>query len=104
MFVIAEYLHLPLTVRYSFPIVLQQASTLKPGEILVTRITSPAWTPLFALVAGLVLEEGGSLSHGAVVARECGVPCILQISQAMSRIRTGDLLLIDGAESSVTVL
>ena len=78
--------------------------SLKAGDILVTRVTSPAWTPLFALISGLVLEEGGSLSHGAVVARECGIPCVLQIKDATSRIHSGEMLLLDGTEGSVTLL
>ena len=59
----------------------EQAREVRAGEILVAAYTSPAWTPLFSLVAGIVLEHGGMLSHGAVVARECGIPCVAQVRE-----------------------
>ena len=63
----------------------EQAREVRAGEILVAAYTSPAWTPLFSLVAGIVLEHGGMLSHGAVVARECGIPCVAQVRDACTR-------------------
>jgi phosphohistidine swiveling domain-containing protein len=83
---------------------LEQASSVQAGEVLVTRVTSPAWTPLFSLIAAVVLEEGGMLSHGAVVARECGLACVSQVRGAIAAIATGDLVQVDGEAGTVTVL
>jgi len=80
---------------------LQDAHTLRPGEILVTRATDPGWTPLFRSAAGLVLEQGGMLSHGAVVAREYGLPGVVNVEEATRRIQTGQMLTIDGARGLV---
>ncbi|HXZ06120.1 MAG TPA: PEP-utilizing enzyme [Ktedonobacteraceae bacterium] len=63
-----------------------EASQLVPGEILVTRGTDPGWTPVFPLVNGLVLETGCLLSHGAIVAREYGVPAVINVPGALSTI------------------
>jgi len=75
---------------------LDYASEVKPGEILVTHLTSPGWTPLFSIIAGLVTETGGVLSHGAVVARECNIPAVLQVDNATTLIQTGDTISVDG--------
>jgi len=83
---------------------LDQAHRVQAGEVLVTRVTSPAWTPLFSLVRAVVLEEGGMLAHGAVVARECGIPAVSQVREASRVIRTGDTLVVDGAAGTVTVI
>jgi phosphohistidine swiveling domain-containing protein len=83
---------------------LDQAHRVQAGEVLVTRVTSPAWTPLFSLVRAIVLEEGGMLAHGAVVARECGIPAVSQVREASRVIRTGDTLVVDGAAGTVTVI
>jgi pyruvate,water dikinase len=80
---------------------LQDAHALRPGEILVTRATDPGWTPLFRTAAGLVLEQGGMLSHGAVVAREYGLPGVVNVVNATRRIETGQVLTIDGARGLV---
>src|SRR5262249_46466672 len=61
---------------------LANANRLQPGEILVTRATDPSWTPLFPLAGGLVLEVGGQLSHGAIVAREYGLPAVVNVPDA----------------------
>nr|MBA3534793.1 hypothetical protein [Ardenticatenales bacterium] len=74
----------------------REAARLQPGDILVTRSTDPGWTPVFPLVAGLVLEIGGQLSHGAIVAREYGVPAVVNVYGAMHRIREGDRITVDG--------
>jgi pyruvate,water dikinase len=58
---------------------------LRPGEILVTRYTDPAWTPLFFTAGALVTEIGGALSHGAVVAREVGLPAVVGVAEATSQ-------------------
>ena len=81
-----------------------QAENVVDGEILVATYTSPAWTPLFSLIQGLVLEDGGMLSHGAVVARECGIPAITQLKGATQLFRTGDVVRLDGVSGTLTVV
>ena len=70
--------------------------TLQPGEILVVHTTDVGWTPLFLVAAGVVTELGGPLSHAAVVAREFGVPTVVNVTGATRAIRTGDLVRVDG--------
>jgi phosphohistidine swiveling domain-containing protein len=77
---------------------------LEPGEILVAPVTDVAWTPLFAQAAGLVVEVGGLLSHGSIVAREYGVPAVVGVSGATRTIRTGDRITLDGATGRVVNL
>jgi rifampicin phosphotransferase len=79
----------------------QEAAQLRHGEILVARSTDPGWTPAFALASGLVLEVGGQLSHGAIVAREYGLPAVLNVRDAMSRIRDGQVITVDGTLGAV---
>jgi rifampicin phosphotransferase len=76
---------------------------LEPGEILVAPSTDPGWTPLFLTAGGLVMEMGGSNSHGAVVAREYGIPAVVGVPEATHKIETGQLITIDGATGLVTV-
>jgi pyruvate,water dikinase len=79
------------------------ANTLRPGEILVTRATDPGWTPVFSVIGGLVLEVGGTLSHGAIVAREYGLPAVVNVSDATRRIRDGQVVAVDGGAGTVTI-
>jgi phosphohistidine swiveling domain-containing protein len=74
---------------------------LRPGEILVTGTADPGWTGVFPLLAGIVTETGGVLSHAAILAREYGLPAVLGVVDATRRIRTGDLLELDGGEGWV---
>ncbi len=67
----------------------------------MTRATDPGWTPVFPLVSGLVLEVGGQLSDGAIVAREYGIPAVVNVSGAMSAIRTGQMVTVDGTRGRV---
>ena len=76
---------------------------LEPGEILVAPSTDPGWTPLFLTAGGLVMEMGGSNSHGAVVAREYGIPAVVGVPDATHKIETGQLVTVDGASGLVTV-
>ena len=76
---------------------------LDPGELLVAPSTDPGWTPLFLTAGGLVMEMGGANSHGAVVAREYGIPAVVGVPRATEAIATGDRITIDGAAGSVTV-
>jgi phosphohistidine swiveling domain-containing protein len=76
---------------------------LEPGEILVAPSTDPGWTPLFLTAGGLVMEMGGSNSHGAVVAREYGIPAVVGVPDATQRIETGQLITVDGAAGLVSL-
>jgi pyruvate,water dikinase len=75
-----------------------------PGEILVARATDPGWTPLFLNAAGMVLEVGGVLQHGAVVAREYGKPCVVGIENATSILQDGQWIEMDGASGIVRLV
>lgn len=77
------------------------ATQVRPGDILVTRATDPGWTPVFPLVAGVVLDIGGQLSHGAIVAREYGVPAVVNVHGATERIRDGQMITVDGTTGHV---
>src|SRR4030095_8123310 len=74
---------------------------LEPGEILVAPSTDPGWTPLFLTAGGLVMEMGGAMSHGAVVAREYGIPAVVGVAGATERIQTGQRITIDGGSGLV---
>jgi rifampicin phosphotransferase len=76
---------------------------IEPGEILVAPSTDPGWTPLFLTAGGLVMEMGGSMSHGAVVAREYGIPAVVGVAGATSRITTGQMISIDGGAGVVAI-
>lgn len=77
---------------------------LEPGEILVVPSTDPGWTPLFLTAGGLVMEMGGAMSHGAVVAREYGIPAVVGVAGAIERISTGQRITIDGAAGTITIV
>ena len=81
-----------------------EALTLEAGEVLVTPVLDAALGPLLASAAGAIAEIGGLLSHGAVVARELGVPCVVDIHDATRRLRTGDRVLVDGSAGLVRPL
>ena len=76
---------------------------LEPGEILVAPSTDPGWTPLFLTAGGLVMEMGGMMSHGAVVAREYGIPAIVGVPGATDQIRTGATITVDGSAGVVSI-
>lgn len=77
---------------------------LAPGDILVTRFTDPSWSPMFVTVAGLVTEVGGLLSHGAVVAREYGLPAVVGVADATTLIPDGHRLRLDGTTGIVELV
>jgi pyruvate,water dikinase len=81
-----------------------RGAQLVPGEILVCPGTDPAWTPLFLAAAGLVMEVGGLMTHGSVVAREYGIPAVVGVSQATIRLKTGQRVRVDGTVGQVTIL
>jgi rifampicin phosphotransferase len=74
------------------------------GEILIAPFTDPAWSPYFITAAGVVMEQGGILSHGSIVAREYGLPAVTNVLSATRVIRTGDLVQVDGNRGCVSVL
>ena len=76
---------------------------VEPGDILVARDAGPAWTPVFALLGGLVLDEGWVIQHAAIVCRELGIPCVLSTGRATSTIATGDEVTVDGDAGLVRV-
>ncbi len=80
------------------------AETIKPGEILVAPACGPGWTPLFVNASGLVMAVGGQLSHGALVAREYGLPAVASVADAPDRLETGDCVRIDGESGVVEPL
>jgi pyruvate,water dikinase len=77
---------------------------LLPGEILVAPSTDPGWTPLFLTAGGLVMEMGGANSHGAVVAREYGIPAVVGVPNATLLITNGQRIAVDGSAGTVNVL
>jgi len=81
----------------------EEFDQMKPGDILVAKITTPAWTPLFALASGIVTDVGGPLSHSSIVAREYGVPAVLGTGVATQRIRSGQHITVDGNGGVVTM-
>ncbi len=82
----------------------QEAGEIQPGEILVAPATNPSWAPVFGLVRAIVTEEGGLLSHTSVIARECGIPMVVQVPHATRRIQTGQYLRVEGQSGRVLVL
>lgn len=73
-----------------------EGEKLRQGEILVAPSTDPGWTPLFLRASGIVMETGGYLSHGAIVAREYGIPAVVNIPGFLNQVGDGDILLVDG--------
>jgi pyruvate,water dikinase len=80
------------------------AAQLAHGEILVVPSTDPGWTPLFLTAGGLIMETGGVMSHGAIVAREYGIPAVVGVTGAAERIRTGQSITADGTTGAVTLI
>ncbi len=76
---------------------------MRQGEILVAKITTPAWTPLFALAAGVVTDVGGPLSHGSIVAREYHIPAVLGTGVATTRLHSGTRVTVDGDVGAVHI-
>ena len=77
---------------------------LEPGDILVTAFTDPSWSPLFVAIKGLVTEVGGLMTHGAVVAREYGLPAVVGVQDATRLIRDGQRIRLHGREGYVEIL
>lgn len=81
-----------------------KGAKLNKGEILVTRGTNPAWTPLFLNSGALVMETGGPISHGSIVAREYGIPAVAGVQDAISRISSGQKIRVNGETGQVDLL
>jgi phosphohistidine swiveling domain-containing protein len=81
-----------------------EAHKLHAGDVLVTRQTDPGWGPVFPLIAGLVMERGGMLSHGAIIAREFGIPSIVGVADATRLIPTGATVCLDGDRGTVRLI
>lgn len=77
---------------------------LEPGEILITRATEPSWTPIFINAAGVIMEIGGPLQHGGIIAREYGIPCVSGLMGIMDIVKDGDMLEVDGYNGVVKLL
>lgn len=81
-----------------------ELSQLKPGEILVAQITAPSWASAFSVVAGVVTDIGGMMSHAAIICREYGMPAVVSTGFATTRLQTGQRVRIDGRKGTVTPL
>ncbi|MBS2031584.1 MAG: phosphoenolpyruvate synthase [Deltaproteobacteria bacterium] len=93
------------TVEGRARVILDMADAkLEAGDILVTAYTDPSWTPLFVAIQGLVTEVGGLMTHGAVIAREYGLPAVVGVENATQRIRDGQRIRVHGTEGYVELL
>jgi pyruvate,water dikinase len=93
------------TVEGRARVILDMAKAdLETGDILVTAYTDPSWTPLFVAIKGLVTEVGGLMTHGAVIAREYGVPAVVGVEQATRLIRDGQRIRVHGTDGYVEIL
>jgi pyruvate,water dikinase len=81
-----------------------EAERLRPGDVLVTRQTDPGWAAVFPLISGLVMERGGMLSHGAIIAREFGIPSVVGVKDATRVIADGSRIAVDGDRGVVQVI
>jgi pyruvate,water dikinase len=93
------------TVEGRARVILDMAKAdLEPGDILVTAFTDPSWTPLFVAIKGLVTEVGGLMTHGAVIAREYGLPAVVGVEHATRLIRDGQRIRVHGTDGYVEIL
>jgi rifampicin phosphotransferase len=93
------------TVEGRARVILDMAEAdLEAGDILVTTFTDPSWSPLFVGIAGLVTEVGGLMTHGAVIAREYGLPAVVGVDQATRRIRDGQRIRVHGTDGYIEIL
>jgi len=82
----------------------EEGDRLSQGEILVTRGTNPSWTPLFLNSGALIMETGGPISHGSVVAREYGIPAVVGVKDAVNRLQDGQQVRVNGERGTVEIL
>ena len=81
----------------------QDFALMVPGDVLVARITTPAWTSLFAMASAVVTDVGGPLSHSSIVAREYGIPAVLGTGVATQRLTSGQRIRVDGDAGTVAI-
>ncbi|MCD4720552.1 MAG: hypothetical protein K8S13_11940 [Desulfobacula sp.] len=81
-----------------------QLDEIEKGDILVAVSTSPSWTPVFGLLSGVVVDRGASLSHSAIVSREYGIPCVINVFEGTAKIKTGQRIKVDGDNGVVYIL
>src|SRR5690606_37485199 len=91
---------------YEGPVRIMAAPTdgIEPGDVLVASTTDVGWTPWFALAGAVVTDVGGVASHAAIVAREHGIPSVVSTGDATRRLRTGDVVRVDGGTGTVEVV
>jgi pyruvate,water dikinase len=93
------------TVEGRARVILDMArADLEPGDILVTAHTDPSWTPLFVAIAGLVTDVGGLMTHGAVIAREYGLPAVVGVVDATQLIPDGQRIRVHGTDGYIEIL
>jgi len=96
----------PGVIRGTARIILDplDALALDPGDIMIAPVTDPAWTPLFMAAGGVIVNVGGQISHAIIVSRELGLPCVVSVEHATSRIPGGATIEVNGATGQVTIL
>jgi phosphohistidine swiveling domain-containing protein len=91
-----------VTARARVALSPEEGAAIEPGEVLVAPFTDPGWTPLFTVAGAVVMDLGGLLSHGAIVAREYGIPAVVNTRSATAMLRTGQLITVNGTTGVVT--
>jgi len=81
-----------------------QLDEVQAGDILVAVSTAPTWTPVFGLLKAVVVDRGASLSHSAIVSREYGIPCVINVFEGTGKIKTGQRIRVDGDNGVVYIL
>jgi len=81
----------------------EQSDDLRAGDVLVTRSTDPGWTPLFSVAGAVVMEMGSMLSHGAVVAREYGLPAVVNVEGVTKKLSNGEIITVDGSRGVILI-
>lgn len=79
----------------------EEFGRLQPGDVLVTRFTDPAWTPLFGIASAVIADTGGRLAHAAIVAREYGIPAVLGVGSATTTLYNDQRITVDGTRGEV---
>ncbi len=82
----------------------EEGNRIVSGQVLIARFTDPGWTPIFPIAAAVVTDIGGRLSHGAIVARECGIPAVVNVRRATESIVSGQRVRVDGTKGTVEIL
>ena len=82
----------------------EDLASIQPGDILVAVSTSPAWTPFFGMIKGVVVDRGGSLSHAAIVGREYGIPVVMNVFEGTTKIKSGQRIKVDANLGTVVIL